>query len=196
MFQNIPKAVLDRMLHLEQIDAQDRMGGVPHSQRLRQISSETGKFIAILAAGAPEGACLEIGASAGYSALWIALACRETARKLVTFEVSEEKAELARETFRLTGLENIVQCIEGDARECFNDYEKISFCFLDADKEIYLDCYEAVVPRMVRGGLLVADNAISHGETLQSFIERARLDERVDALVVPIGSGELVCRKA
>jgi len=183
------------MQYLEQIDAKDRMDGTPHLRRLRQIPRETGKFIAMLAAGAPEGAYLEIGTSAGYSTLWLALACLETARKVTTFELSKEKARLARETFRLTGLENIVQCVEGDARECIKNYEQISFCFLDAEKEIYPDCYEAVIPGMVRGGLLVADNAMSHKESLESFIERALLDERVDALVIPIGNGELVCRK-
>lgn len=48
----------------------------------------------------------------------------------------------------------------------------------------------------VKGGLLVTDNAINHRETLQSMLERSLTDERVDALIVPIGKGELVCRKA
>ena len=195
MFHTIAKAILDRMQYLEQADARDRRDGTPHLRRLRQIPRDTGKFIAILAAGAPEGTYLEIGTSAGYSSLWLALACLETARKVTTFELSEEKASLARETFRLTGLENVVQCVEGDARECLKHYDQISFCFLDAEKEIYLECYEAVIPRMVRGGLLVADNTISHRDSLQAFIDRALSDERVDALVVPIGNGELLCKK-
>ncbi len=138
---------------------------------------------------------MEIGTSAGYSTLWLALACLETARKVTTFELSEEKARLARETFRLAGLENLVHCVEGDARECLKNYEQISCCFLDAEKPIYLECYEVVVPRMVKGGLLIADNAISHKESLEPFIERALSDERVDALIVPVGQGELVCRR-
>jgi len=52
-----------------------------------------------------------------------------------------------------------------------------------------------VVPNLVRGGLLVADNAISHQEALKPMIERALTDVRVEALVVPIGEGVLVCRK-
>lgn len=183
------------MQYLEQVDTRDRKDETPFSHRLRQIPRETGKFIAILASSAPEGTYIEIGTSAGYSTLWLALACLETGGSLITFEVSEVKIKLARETFRLTGLENIVQCVEADARDCLKDYGRISFCFLDAEKEIYSDCYEAVVPRMVRGGLLIADNAISHGKVLEPLIERAVLDERVDALVVPIGKGELVCRK-
>jgi len=195
MFYNIPQAFLDRMRYLEQVDARDRKDGTPQLQRLRQISRETGRFISILAASAPEGACVEIGTSAGYSTLWLALACLETARKVTTFELSEEKARLARETFRLTGLENLVDCVEGDARERLKDYEQISCCFLDAEKLIYLECYEVIVPRMVKGGLLIADNAISHKKSLESFTARALSDERVDALIVPIGQGELVCRR-
>jgi predicted O-methyltransferase YrrM len=71
----------------------------------------------------------------------------------------------------------------------------VAFCFLDAEKEVYESCYEAVVPRLVPGGLLVADNAINHAATLQPLIDRALGDRRVDALVVPIAKGELVCRK-
>jgi predicted O-methyltransferase YrrM len=48
---------------------------------------------------------------------------------------------------------------------------------------------------MVKGGLLVADNAINHYKTLKPMIEKALSDERVDALIVPIGKGELLCRK-
>jgi len=195
MFHDIPKAFLDRMHYLEQLDAENAIVGAPQAKRLRQIPKETGKFIAILAAGAPKGALLEVGTSAGYSTLWLGLACLAVARTVTTFEVSREKVELARETFRLTGLGNIVQCVEGDARKYLKNYDKISFCFLDAEKEIYPDCYEAIIPRMVRGGILVADNVISHREFLQPFLERALMDERVDVSVVPIGQGELLCRK-
>jgi predicted O-methyltransferase YrrM len=48
---------------------------------------------------------------------------------------------------------------------------------------------------MARGGVLVADNAINHYATLKPFIDRVLKDERVDAMVVPIEKGELVCRK-
>ena len=43
-------------------------------------------------------------------------------------------------------------------------YAQIAFCFLDAEKEIYGACYDLVIPRLVKGGLLVADNAINHRE--------------------------------
>ena len=195
MFHNIPKAIEQRMRYLESLNARDRQNGTPHLQRLRQIPPETGKFIALLASVAPEGNYIEIGTSAGYSALWLALACQELNRKLVTFEVLEEKISLARETFKVAGVKDLIQLIPGDAREYLHNYRDISFCFLDAEKEVYLDCYEKIIPNMVKGGLLVADNVISHEDVLKPMVERSLNDQRVDALVVTIGSGELLCRK-
>jgi len=195
MFHNIPEAIKEKMRYLESINKKDRLDGIPEHQRLRQIPPETGKFIAILAATTPDGTYLEIGTSAGYSTLWLALACKELGRKLVTFEVSEEKATLAKETFRIAGIEETVELVIGDAREYLQNYSNISFCFLDAAKEVYFDCYEKLIPNMISGGLLIADNAISHKDKLKSMIERVLTDERVDAVVVPIGSGELICRK-
>jgi caffeoyl-CoA O-methyltransferase len=195
MFHDIPQPILDRMHHLEGIDTQDRQDGTPRLQRLRQIPPETGKFLALLAASAPQGAWIEVGTSAGYSALWLALACRETGRTLTTFEVLEEKVSLARETFCRAQVEDVVTLVAGDAREHLADHGDIAFCFLDAEKEVYADCYELVVPHLVAGGLLVADNAINHQETLRPMLDRALSDERVDALIAPIGKGELICRK-
>jgi len=85
--------------------------------------------------------------------------------------------------------------VQGDARQFLPQYPNIAFCFLDAEKEVYADCYEAVVPNLVPGGWLVADNAINHRAILQPLLVRALADPRVDALIVPIGNGELLCRK-
>ena len=195
MFHKIPESIKKRMKYLEDLDKKDRIDGTPRMERLRQIPPETGRFISILAASAPKGEFLEIGTSAGYSALWIALACQLNGNKLITFEILQDKAELAKETFASTNLNEIVELIEGDAREFIPNYKNISFCFLDAEKEVYEDCYDLVIPNMVKGGILVADNAINHYETLKPMLDRALADERVDGLIVPIGKGELVCRK-
>ncbi len=195
MFTDIPQPILTRMRQLEHIDSRDRIDGTPQWKRLLQIPPESGKFIAILAAAAPGGQHIEIGTSAGYSTLWQALACRATGRKMTTFEVSEEKAKLARLTFDMAGVADVVTLIHGDALQYLSTYRDIGFCFLDAEKQVYERCYEAVVPSMVPGGLLLADNAISHRDALQPMLDRVLADDRVDALVVPIGSGVLFCRK-
>lgn len=195
MFHPIRRSILERMQELQEIENQRREAGAPYAQLLRQITPDTGKFLALLMANAPQGVVLEIGTSAGYSTLWLALACEASGRTLTTFEVLPEKAVLARETFAAAAVEGVVRLVEGDARHRLTQYEDIAFCFLDADKDVYAACYEAVIPRLVRGGWLVADNAVSHREYLQPLLDRALSDERVDAVIVPIGKGELVCHK-
>jgi caffeoyl-CoA O-methyltransferase len=198
MFHEISAEMLARMRELEAIDERDRNDGTHIDYRMRQVPPETGRFIALLAAGAPNGAHIEIGTSAGYSTLWQALALRarpERTRRIITFEVLENKIAMARETFRLAGVEDLIEIVHADARTRLERFDKIGFCFLDAEKNIYRDCYELVVPRLVPGGLLVADNIISHQDELQALADYAVTDPRVDAMVVPIAKGELVCRK-
>ncbi|MHA1461016.1 MAG: O-methyltransferase, partial [Promethearchaeota archaeon] len=174
---------------------EDRGDGTPRLQRLRQIPPETGRFLSILAASAPKGEFIESGTSAGYSTMWNALACMAKGIKIKTFEILKEKINFAKETFRESKLENYIELVEGDARDYLKGEKNISFCFLDAEKEVYGECYDLIIPNMVKGGLLVADNAINHYDTLKPIIDKALSDERVDALIVPIGKGELLCRK-
>ena len=195
MFHDLPDIIKKRMKFLEEIDSTDRNDGTPRLERLRQILPETGKFLFILAASAPTGKFLEIGTSAGYSTLWIALACKTLGYKVTTFEILKEKAKLAEDTFKETNMEQHIELILGDARDFINNYKNIAFCFLDAEKEVYSECYDLIIPNMVKGGILIADNAINHYETLKPMLDNALTDDRVDALIVPIGKGELLCRK-
>lgn len=196
MFHQIPKPVSDRMHELEEIDSRDRQDGTPQSQRLRQIPPETGRVLAFLAASAPtEGAWLEIGTSAGYSALWISLAARLHSKTLVTFELLPTKAALAKETFKAAKLGGMVELKNGDARGHISDYAEIAFCFLDAEKEMYAEIYELVCPKLVPGGLLIADNVISHRQYLTKFLSLVEENPDIDHIILPVGKGLLVCRK-
>ena len=195
MFHDIPDAIKNRMEYLENLDKQHRSENAPSHIRLRQVPRETGKFLALFAAMAPDGEYLEIGTSGGYSALWLSLACRRLGKKLVTFEILKDKADVARDTLRLAEVDDIVELIHGDARQYIDNYREIAFCFLDAEKEIYRECYEKIVPNMTKNGILIADNVISHKDILERMVQDSLNDARVDALVVPIGRGELVCVK-
>jgi predicted O-methyltransferase YrrM len=195
VFRNLTDKMKAEMARLEAIDARDRVDGTPRLERLRQIPPVTGQFIAIMAASAPTGGIVEIGTSAGYSTLWLALAAEATGQKLTTYEILPEKAAMARETFRAADVEPLVTSVEGDALEHLAGHAKVGCCFLDAEKEVYQACYDLVVPNLVTGGLLLADNAINHEATLRPMLKSAHDDPRVDALIVPIGKGVLVCRK-
>jgi predicted O-methyltransferase YrrM len=195
MFGDLSANVLEVMHELEARDARDRDDGTPHLERLRQITPDTGRFIALWAAAAPDGAMIEVGTSAGYSALWLAQACRASGRHLTTVEILPAKARLARETIARTGVGDVVQLVEGDFLDHADEFEDVGFCFLDAEKDVYEACYDVLVPKMVSGGILIADNATSHREELRSLIDRVLDDDRVDAMVATVGKGELVCRR-
>lgn len=196
MFSSMTSELLERMHVLERTDTLDRTDGTLQSRRLRQIPPVTGRFLALMAAMSPEGSIVEIGTSAGYSTLWLSLAAQNRDEEVYTFEIDSDKTDRARETFSAAAVEDLIDLRNIDAREGLKDVDRIGFCFMDLDKEFYSDCYDLIIPRLVPGGVLIADNAISHAKKLAPFIHKALNDARVDAHIVPIGKGELICRRA
>jgi caffeoyl-CoA O-methyltransferase len=195
MFHDIPEAMQKRMRHLEAIDAADRSDGTPHARRLRQIPPETGRFLAILAATAPAGQLLEVGTSAGYSALWLSLACRSRGTSLASIDRDPDKLALAEETLRLTGTEDVVRLVRGDALAILETMQDVAFAFIDANRNVLEPCMDLLIPRLVPGGIVAADNVISHAHEIPGVVERIMDDTRLDVVVVPIGSGVLVGRR-
>ncbi len=183
------------MKFLEEIDKTDRDDGTEKIKRLRQIPPETGRFLALLASNCPNGNFIEIGTSAGYSTMWLSLAAGEKQITIKTFELHEGKIKLAKETFAKAGISHSVELIEGDALANLKDVEEISFCFIDCEKELYGKCWDIVSDKIIDKGFIVADNAISHYDDVKPMIDKAMSDERFDTLIVPIGKGELVCRR-
>jgi len=195
VFHDIDDRMAKTMRHLEKLDAEQRRLHLPTPQRLCAVPPETGRFIALLAAAAPAGALLEIGTSGGYSTMWLSRAARERGQRAHSFELSEFKIGLARETFAQTGIADLVDLTEGDVREHLPACRDIAFCFMDHNKAQYIECYDLLVPNLVGGGLLAADNILSHQEALQDFVAHVAADTRVDSMVVPIGKGVLLARK-
>jgi caffeoyl-CoA O-methyltransferase len=195
MFSEISSNMRARMKVLEEIDNNDRINGTERLSRLRQIPPETGKFLALIASNCPMGNFIEIGTSAGYSTLWLSLAAKEKNIKIKTFELLEEKIKLAKETFAKCGISNLVELIEGDALINLKIINDISFCFIDCEKELYEKCWDLVSDKMLKNGFIIADNAISHYDSIKPMIDKALADDRFDCLIMPIGKGELVCRR-
>jgi predicted O-methyltransferase YrrM len=195
LFAELSRPVLERMAYLEERDGRDRKDDTPHLKRLRQVPPQTGMLLALLAASSPSGPVVEIGTSGGYSSLWLVQAVQQRGDKLTTYELLPDKAELARETFAKAKVEDLVDLVHGDARSKLREHDEIAFCFLDAEKEMYAEFYELIVPRLKPGGMLVADNVISHKDDLQAVVDQARTDKTVDSVVLPVGLGLLVCTK-
>jgi len=105
MFHNISASILKQMNYIE----------MKHFDKLRQIPPETGQFINLIAANSPKGQWIEIGTSAGYSTLWLALACMHLATK---------------ETFVSAQVEQYINLVEGNVLDCLSHYQDLSLCFL------------------------------------------------------------------
>lgn len=183
------RTVLER---LEARDSLERESGAARETRLRQITPEVGRFLCNLVLAARPRSLIEVGTSGGYSSIWLGTAARTTGGLLTTVEIDPIKVALAQESLYDAGLEDVVTLVSGDAFEYLRSRnEPAGFVFLDAEKEDYLAFLPLIVPLLSPGGVLVADNLLSHADALASFREAALADPRLSAVVVPIGRGEL-----
>ena len=187
------RAVLDE---LERRDALERESGVPRQERLRQVTPDVGRFLHTLVLATRPGFVLEIGSSGGYSTLWLATAARAVGGNVLTLDIDPAKVRLATSNLRRAGVDDVVTVNQRDAFDYLRGRrDGLDFVFLDAEKEDYVRFLELIVPLLPVGGVLVADNLISHAEDLAEFRERALSDSRLSAVVVPIGRGELLAAK-
>lgn len=195
MFRDIPQSVEVTQGHLKALEAWRSAQGMEAKRQLRQVTQETGKLLALLLANCPKGDAVELGTGAGYSALWLALACRAGGRRLVTFENDTAKLELARHCLDAAGVLDVVDLREGDALEGLKSLSNYSFCFLDADRALVPQAYELALAALPTGGLIVVDNATSHAQDMAQFLFDLEVDPRVDMVIVPNETGLLLCRK-
>ena len=160
---------------------------------LRSVSPLIGKFLSSLVLIAKPKKILELGCSAGYSTLWMSISAPKA--KIYTTEILKEKIEFAKENFKEAGVKNII-ILEGDITETLKSWKKpVDFVFLDADKDKYLRYYELVFPFIKKGGLIVADNIISHENILRPFLDRIKSDDRIVYSLVKMQSGLLIIYK-
>ena len=183
----------DVMARLERRDAEERANDTPRALRLRQVTADVGRFLHTLVLAAKPRSIVEVGSSGGYSTLWLATAARAIGATVTTLEIDPVKVDLATSTLRDAGLDDVATVVAGDAFAWLRARgEPVHFVFLDAEKEDYEAFYDLIVPLLAPGGVLVADNLLSHEDDLAGFRDRALSDPRLSALVVPVGRGELV----
>jgi len=131
---------------------------------------------------------LEIGTSNGYSGIWLAMALRETGGRLTTLEADRGRWELAQGHFRDTGLAALIDSRLTDANsELLRIEGPLDIAFLDAQKEDYSRQYDALLPKVRRGGVIIAHNVISHADQVRDFLARVQSDPAVETEVVTPG---------
>jgi caffeoyl-CoA O-methyltransferase len=194
----------------------------PPDLLLRQLADETretlerpqmltgtieGRFLELLVHGLAAKRVLELGTYSGYGTLSMAAGLPPGGR-IDTCEFEPEHAAVARRYVAESGHADRVTIHEGPALDTIGKLEgDFDFVFIDADKENYVNYYEAVLPRLSEHGLIAADNTLWSGRVLdqedsdgstraiREFNDHVAADERVTSVMLTIRDGVTLIRR-
>jgi predicted O-methyltransferase YrrM len=177
----------------------------PHANMLS--GHVQGRFLALISILLKPMRILEVGTFVGYSALCLAEGLQEGGQ-LHTLELREDDAATATENFKKANAPDKIILHLGNALEIIPSLDEIwDLVFIDADKTNYSNYYKLVWPRVRKGGLIIADNVLFHGEVLEKeikgknalaineFNEMIRQDESVEKIMLTIRDGLFLIRK-
>ena len=150
---------------------------------------------------------LEIGTFTGLSALSISLALPNDG-KLIALDKNEETNKVALNFFKKANQDHKIETKIKPALESLNELKnnKFDMVFIDADKMNYKEYYERSLKLLDKGGLIIIDNVLWHGEVadkdnldkytvnIREFNSYVSNDKRVEQIIVPLGDGMTVCR--
>ena len=186
----LDERVLAVLSRLEEEDRVERDAGVPAARRSRQVAATTGRFLFALAASQAGIEVLEIGASRGYSSIWLAAGARLLGGRLLSLERDPVKCQAWRTNVADAGLDDWAELVEGDAFATLGSTEdSFDLVFLDAEKDDYEELFALARPLLEPGGLVVADNVLSHAETLGAYSAARQADPSLSGVTLPLDRG-------
>jgi len=205
----------------EEVEAYAAAHTTPPDELLAELAEETraklqspqmltgpieGRLLELLVHGIQARRVLELGTYSGYSSLSMAAGLPEGGR-IDTCEVDETHAEVARRYIARSPYADRITVHLGPALATIEQLDgELDFVFIDADKENYVNYYEAVLPRLTADGLIAADNTLWSGRVLndeddsegtraiKAFNERVRNDPRVTSVMLTVRDGVTLIR--
>jgi predicted O-methyltransferase YrrM len=166
-----------------------------------------GQFLAFLVRSTRALRVLELGTFTGYSSISMARALPDGGT-IVSCDVNEKTTAIARRYAEEAGVADRIDYRLGPAIETLAELEgPFDLVFIDADKNGYVDYYEAVLPKLADDGLILADNTLASGRvveedddstmtaTITRFNEHVREDERVESVMLTIRDGITMIRR-
>ena len=187
----------------EIIDYNNTLGDV----KRMQVATSQCHFLHLIIKTSNIKNVLEIGTFTGLSALSIALALPDDG-KLVALDKDEGTNKIALDFFKKANQDNKIQTIVKPALDSLEELKnsKFDMVFIDADKMNYKEYYERSLNLLDKGGLIIVDNVLWHGEVadddnldkytinIRDFNTCVANDKRVEQIIVPLGDGMTVCR--
>ena len=156
------------------------------------VPAADGRLLRILAESVEAKTVVEIGTSTGISGLWFALALQKTGGRLITFDIDEGRARVARAHFRKAGVDGLVEMVLGDAHRTLARVKgPVDVVFIDAEKDGYVDYLRKVLPLVRPGGLILAHNV----DMVRDYVQAAGADPALDTVLYMQGGGLAVTLK-
>ena len=185
------------LTELEQLGKSNDQAVSDRSRRMLNITRDTGEFLAVLVRVTLARRILEIGTSNGYSTLWLASAARDIGGTVTTVEHSNFKVDLAAENFLRSGLAPFIVQLHDDASQVLSHQGDAAFdmIFLDSERLEYPSFWPDIKRVLRPGGLLIADNAITHPGEIAPFIALVKADAEFITCLVPVGNGEFLATR-
>jgi predicted O-methyltransferase YrrM len=178
------------LARLEEEDAREREAGLPSAERARAVEPTTGRFLFSLVAPQADCEVLEIGGSRGYSAIWLAAGVRHLGGRVLSVENDPRKIEAWHANVAEAGVDEWAELLEGDAKELVPAIDDVfDIVFIDAEKEDYEELFELARTKLEPGALVVADNVLSHEETLGAYSRARQADPSLLSVTVPLDRG-------
>ena len=178
-----------------------------HANPIMLSGPVQGKLLELISCMIRPKKILEIGTFTGYSALCLAKGLLQEG-ELHTIEISKEDAEISRRYFSKSLQSKQIILHEGNALDIIPVLQDIwDLVFIDADKVNYINYYELTLPRLKKGGFILADNVLFHGEVLEenitgkngkaihAFNEHIAADKRVQHVMVTVRDGLMLIQK-
>ncbi len=151
------------------------------------IDRETADFLFDLIVKSNSKNILEIGTSNGYSAIWLSNALKKTGGALTTIEFWDKRQTVAKKNIEKCSLKDRVEFRLGSASVVLDNIEQefkegkrelFDFIFIDANKSEYVEYFKKVHPLLKDGGIIAADNTLSHAKKCEPYIQA--LEEHPD----------------
>jgi caffeoyl-CoA O-methyltransferase len=170
-----------------------------------QVGRIEGGFLKMLVRLVGARRVLEIGMFTGYSALMMAEGLPEDGR-LITCDVDPKAKEIASRYFAESPHGHKIEVRMGPALETIKSLEgPLDMVFIDADKGNYSNYYDACMPIVRPGGLIVADNVLWSGRVLApedddtraivAFNDKVQADPRVENVCLTVRDGIMLAWK-
>lgn len=154
------------------------------------VAPATGRFLFALVAPQTDCEVLEIGGGRGYSSLWLAAGVRYLGGRVLSLERDLDTAAAWRGNVENAGLGEWAELIEGDALETLPSIDDVfDVVFIDAQKDEYERYFALARERVEPGGLIVADNVLSHQDQLAAYSEARSADPGLLTLTLPLDRG-------